>query len=328
MTKLARLPAKIAHHILLLSGLLVFLCVAGCADTSADSSGKPTPTTVAKNTSETSGTSSLTEDPPDPTEPKPDPQENSGANSADGQSDDSANNASTNDDSTDGAATDDSTNNVGDNSSTDSSTDASTDDGAASNDSSSGDSNSGDTSSTDSNTDGSNANAANDTANNATNNAARNGGQSGNGDAPPETVATVDPEQRKKELEAKRGRDGVYELTFDDIKFDMETGSKFERDYIGEAIESLGNKRIRIRGYIYPTTQQHPEQFILVRDNMECCFGPGAALYDCVAVIMNPGKQTTFTTRPVTVEGTFSVEVREFDGTVFSIYRMDADSAK
>ena len=42
---------------------------------------------------------------------------------------------------------------------------------------------------------------------------------------------------------------------------------------------------------------------VLVRDNLECCFGPGAALYDCVMVRMNPGKTTNFSIRPVTVEG-------------------------
>lgn len=168
----------------------------------------------------------------------------------------------------------------------------------------------------------------NQAGNSATNRPSRFQRGGASGDAPPETFVNMDPEQKKKELEAKRGKDGVYELTFDDIKFAMETGSKFERELIGAPIEGLSGKRIRIRGYILPTTKQHPDQFILVRDNMECCFGPGAALYDCVAVFMNPGKQTTFTTRPVAVEGTFSIEVSEFEGMVFSIYRMDADSAK
>ena len=50
------------------------------------------------------------------------------------------------------------------------------------------------------------------------------------------------------------------------------------------------------------------DQFVLVRDNQECCFGPGAALFDCVIVEMVPGRTTDFVTRPVTVEGRFKID--------------------
>ena len=43
---------------------------------------------------------------------------------------------------------------------------------------------------------------------------------------------------------------------------------------------------------------------------MECCFGPGAAIYDSIMVDMDEssGKTVKFTTRPVTVEGEFVVK--------------------
>ncbi|MDA7978568.1 MAG: DUF3299 domain-containing protein [Pirellulales bacterium] len=147
-------------------------------------------------------------------------------------------------------------------------------------------------------------------------------------DTPPGADGTEFVPITQAELESKRGADGVYELTFDDIKFEMEVGGEFKRGMIGEVIESLAGKPIRIRGYIFPTTMRRPKSFILVRDNMECCFGPGAALYDCVRVEMRPGKDTEYTTRPIAVEGTFSVEVIDFDGMIMSIYRLDADWAK
>lgn len=97
-------------------------------------------------------------------------------------------------------------------------------------------------------------------------------------------------------------------ITFDDIKFDIEKGAPFDRSMITPKIEALVGKRIKIRGYILPSFQQTGiAQFVLVRDNMECCFGPGAALYDCIVVEMKPGKSTNFTVRPVAVEGTFSI---------------------
>ncbi|HWA99222.1 MAG TPA: DUF3299 domain-containing protein [Pirellulales bacterium] len=120
------------------------------------------------------------------------------------------------------------------------------------------------------------------------------------------------------------------EITFDTIKFPMEKGDNFKRSMITDDIEKLGGKRVRIRGYILPSFQQSGiTQFVLVRDNMECCFGPGAALYDCVVVEMVPGASTNFTVRPVAVEGVF--EVREFldpDGKPLAIYHLDGDKVE
>ncbi|MEX0713959.1 MAG: DUF3299 domain-containing protein [Pirellulales bacterium] len=119
-------------------------------------------------------------------------------------------------------------------------------------------------------------------------------------------------------------------INFDDIQFEMEKGGAFQRSMLSERIESLSGKKVRIRGYILPQTvftQTGITQFVLVRDNMECCFGPGAMLYDCIVIMMNPGKSTDFTSRPIAVEGTFSVDEVVRDGQHLAIYRIDADSA-
>ena len=56
----------------------------------------------------------------------------------------------------------------------------------------------------------------------------------------------------------------------------MKKEEPFLRSMISPAIEKLGSAKIRIRGYILPSFQQSGlTQFVLVRDNMECCFGPG-----------------------------------------------------
>jgi hypothetical protein len=99
----------------------------------------------------------------------------------------------------------------------------------------------------------------------------------------------------------------IQDLSFDDVKFDMEKGDPFTKDLLPDAVASLDGTRIRIRGYILPSFQQEGiTQFVLVRDNMECCFGPGAALYDCIVVRMLPGRSTQFSVRPVAVSGTFA----------------------
>ena len=80
---------------------------------------------------------------------------------------------------------------------------------------------------------------------------------------------------------------GIQNLTFDDLKFDIEKDAPFHREMLPEKIEDLKTAKIRLRGYILPSYQQRNiKQFVLVRDNLECCFGPGAALYDCVLVEM------------------------------------------
>lgn len=120
------------------------------------------------------------------------------------------------------------------------------------------------------------------------------------------------------------------ELTFDDIKFDMEKGADFTRDLLPKRVSALEQERIRIRGYILPSFQQTGlTQFVLVRDNMECCFGPGAALYDCIVVRMQPGKSTNFSIRPVAVAGTFRLqELRGPDGKHLAIYALDGEAVE
>jgi hypothetical protein len=121
---------------------------------------------------------------------------------------------------------------------------------------------------------------------------------------------------------------GITDITFDTIKFDMQKTEPFLRSMLTPTIEGLAEKRVRIRGYILPPFQQTGlTQFVLVRDNLECCFGPGAALYDCILVEMLPGKNTDYDVRPVAVEGVFKIE--EFkgpDGKHLAIYRLDGES--
>ncbi|QDV27519.1 DUF3299 domain-containing protein [Aureliella helgolandensis] len=120
------------------------------------------------------------------------------------------------------------------------------------------------------------------------------------------------------------------DISFDDIKFDIEKGGEFDRKLLTKEIEALNKKTVRIRGYIYPTFQQSGiKEFVLVRDNMECCFGPGAAIYDCIRVEMEKGRTADYTTRPVSVKGKFEIEeLRLPDGLLLAIYKLTAVEVK
>ena len=137
------------------------------------------------------------------------------------------------------------------------------------------------------------------------------------------------PRPGAKTVALARVGDRPYDKTFDELRFDLKLGEKFERSMLTKEIESLNGQKIRIRGYILPTPQKHGiTQFVLVRDNQECCFGPGAALYDCILVEMKPGNTADFTIRPIAVEGAFDVREFVIDGKHLAIYHMSAETAR
>jgi hypothetical protein len=128
----------------------------------------------------------------------------------------------------------------------------------------------------------------------------------------------------------ERAGDRPYDKTFDDLRFDIKVGEPFKPEMLPANIEAMKQQRIRIRGFILPTPQKRGiKTFVLVRDNQECCFGPGAALYDCILVEMRPGTTAEFSIRPVTVDGVFDIqEVRGPDGMHLAIYHLDAESVQ
>ncbi len=143
--------------------------------------------------------------------------------------------------------------------------------------------------------------------------------------APSPAAVAVDPSPAPR-----RPGGAPREISFDDIKLEMEKGAPFSRDLLPERVTALADTAIRIRGYILPSFQQTGlTQFVLVRDNQECCFGPGAALHDCGVGRMRPGKTADFSIRPVAVAGTFKIdELRAPDGSHLAIYALDGDEVK
>ena len=119
-------------------------------------------------------------------------------------------------------------------------------------------------------------------------------------------------------------QDKKKDLTFDDVKFKMKKGEKFLDSMLTKEIRELDGQTVKIRGFIRPSLKQKGiTKFVFVRDNKECCFGPGAMLYDCMLVIMEKGTSIDFTVRPITIEGTFYIKkFKGPDGKVWAIYRM------
>ena len=90
--------------------------------------------------------------------------------------------------------------------------------------------------------------------------------------------------QRERAMPIDRTGDKL-DLTFDDLKFDIEIGQAFERELLSEEVKTLDGKEITLSGYMRPSFKSTGiKGFIFVRDDKECCFGPQAAIYDCVRV--------------------------------------------
>lgn len=121
---------------------------------------------------------------------------------------------------------------------------------------------------------------------------------------------------------------GVIDATFDDIKFDMEKTEQFKRSMLTPKINAMSGQPIRIRGWMLPTFRSRGlKEFVLVRDNQECCFGPGAALFDCILVRMAPGKTVEYPgNKQIAVEGLFRVEEYRLGAQTLAIYQMTGEA--
>ena len=146
----------------------------------------------------------------------------------------------------------------------------------------------------------------------------------------PAGASTTAPGNQPPGSRGGAARTQVREITFDDIKLDLAKDEPFTRDRLTPRVTELDGGRVRIRGYILPSFQQRGlTQFVLVRDNQECCFGPGAALHDCVVVRMRPGATADFSIRPVAVTGGFRVEeLRGPNGRHLAIYALDGENVQ
>ncbi|QDV67225.1 hypothetical protein Poly24_09180 [Rosistilla carotiformis] len=119
------------------------------------------------------------------------------------------------------------------------------------------------------------------------------------------------------------------EISFDTILFEMDKEADYDPSMVTPEIKALEGKEVTIRGFILPASvfqQVGIKQFVLVRDNQECCFGPGAALYDCIMVRMAGDNGASFSTRPVAVKGKFHLteKYKYPDGKYLAIYEMEA----
>ena len=109
------------------------------------------------------------------------------------------------------------------------------------------------------------------------------------------------------------GREQALRVTFDDVDLlkvlNMEPVLAEAPQLMPGWLKGLEGKRIRLRGFMYPTFQDTGiEVFLLARDNDICCFGRSPKVYDIIKVSMKEGETTDYIQgRPFDVIGVFHI---------------------
>ena len=123
---------------------------------------------------------------------------------------------------------------------------------------------------------------------------------------------------------------GVLDLTFDDVEFAIDKDTDFDRSMLPAEVEAIDGKEVIIRGFILESYQlKNIKEFVLVRDNQECCFGPGAYIYHNMQVEMVGDARAEYSIRPITIQGKFTIKPWIGpDGKCYSVYHIAATSFK
>jgi hypothetical protein len=98
-------------------------------------------------------------------------------------------------------------------------------------------------------------------------------------------------------------------------------------DAVPAAALALEGHKVYLRGYAFPGAQSKGiKQFVLVRDNQQCCFGGNPKLTDMVDVTLDEPLTMEYSPYLRRVAGTFHVEMGEgVDGLPRVLYHLKAD---
>jgi hypothetical protein len=125
------------------------------------------------------------------------------------------------------------------------------------------------------------------------------------------------------------GDAAALRVSYDDIDLlkvlNMDPVPPDAATYMPGWLKALDGRRIRIRGFMYPTFQQTGvHAFGLARDNQICCFGRNPRIYDVFDVVLHEGATTNYIpNRPFDVVGVFHIRPEAEDGKLYRLYEMD-----
>jgi hypothetical protein len=141
---------------------------------------------------------------------------------------------------------------------------------------------------------------------------------------PAATVAAEAPPASQAAARAEAPA-GPRTLRWEEIDLPLGAAEKFQPWMLNTAVQALDGRTVRITGYMYGDVFQptNIREFKLVR-HTDCEFGAIGHPAHLIFIELGGTLRTSFTTEPVTVEGTF--HVRPFtgpDGRTWALYHMD-----
>ena len=93
---------------------------------------------------------------------------------------------------------------------------------------------------------------------------------------------------------------------------------------IHEDVLKLDGEAIFLKGFMYPTRQtKEITEFILAKDNGDCCFGGEPKVTDMILVRMKSPQSVDFSDKRVSIAGTFKVTRNQTEG-LTQVYEMSA----
>lgn len=127
----------------------------------------------------------------------------------------------------------------------------------------------------------------------------------------------------------KEGKQGAIRVSFDDIDLlkvlNMEPVPEDATKMFPDWLSGLDGKRVRIRGFMFPTmSQKGITYFQFVRDNEICCFGRTPKIYDRISTVLKKGEATDYIQgRPFDVIGTLRIDPIYIDGEWLQLYLLE-----
>lgn len=117
--------------------------------------------------------------------------------------------------------------------------------------------------------------------------------------------------------------DGYTRISYLELQPDPESPGQI----MPQSAMELDGKRVFIKGYVYPGSQQQGiKQFVLCRDNGDCCFGGNPKLTDMILVNLVDPLRLTYSRRLQKLAGTFHVKPAQgTDGLGGVLYQIEAD---
>ena len=95
---------------------------------------------------------------------------------------------------------------------------------------------------------------------------------------------------------------------------------------IPNEVKELDGQRVYLKGFMYPQGRAYDiTNFVLCKDNAQCCFGGQPALQDMIGVRMNGKHTAVYSTSLMGVAGTLKLNADYHGGELEPIYLLEAD---